>query len=95
MALGTLALDALVDLLALALVSEELGVIETDGFDEGFILGLILVLGCEDGLFEGLAEADGFNEGSKVGIGEGEVEGFILGCADDSQSSAQKGPALS
>ena len=71
LALGTL--DAFGDLLAL--VGEEVGFIETDGFDEGFILGLIL--GCDDGFFEGLAEADG----------------FILGCADGApQSSAQKGP---
>ncbi len=52
-------LDAFGDLLALA--GEEVGFIETDGFDEGFILGLIL--GCDDGLFDGLAAADGFNEG--------------------------------
>ena len=75
-----------------ALVDIVVGFIETDGFDEGFILGLIL--GCDDGFFEGLAEVDGFNEGfiDVDGIAEAETDGFILGCADGPQSSAQKGP---
>ena len=86
-----------------ALVGEEVGFTEIDGFDEGFILGLIL--GCDDGFFEGFAEADGFNEGLKVGCDEAEgirvglfdgfteIDGSILG-AEETQSSAQKGPLL-
>ena len=69
MALGVL--DALGLGILPALVGMEVGFTETDGF----ILGLIL--GCDDGFFEGFTEVDGFDEGSNVGTSE--VEGIKLG----------------
>lgn len=78
MALGVFDVDALGLGIFPALVGIVVGFTETDGFNEGFIL--VLILGCDDGFSEGLAESDGFNEGSKVGLED--EEGIEVGLFD-------------